>query len=59
MKFDLEIAVDQHTRARVFGSTLPNHLNMVKTMLSGALHVATSLMNTKLLSKWDTIGYEL
>ena len=30
----------------IFGSFLPNHLNMLKTMLWGALLVATSLLNT-------------
>ena len=42
-----------------FGSILPNHLNMLKTMLLGAIIVATSLLNTYtrlfflLLSKSD------
>ena len=37
-----------------FTSILPNHLNMLKTVLWGALLVATSLMNTyKVLSKSD------
>ena len=30
----------------IFGSILPNHLNMIKTVLEGALLVATSLLNT-------------
>ena len=30
----------------IFGSILPNHLNMLKTMLWCALLVATSLLNT-------------
>ena len=30
----------------IFGSILPNYLNMLKTMLWGALLVATSLLNT-------------
>ena len=30
----------------IFGSILPNHLNMLKTVLWGALLVATSLLNT-------------
>ena len=29
-----------------FGSILPNHLNVLKTVLWGALLVATSLLNT-------------
>ena len=40
-----------------FGSILPNHLNMLKTMLLGAIIVATSYLNTYtrffLLSKSD------
>ena len=30
----------------IFGSILPNHLNMLKTVFWGALLVATSLLNT-------------
>ena len=30
----------------ILGSILPNHLNMLKTVLLGALLVATSLLNT-------------
>ena len=36
----------------IFGSILPNHLNMLKTVLWGPLLVATSLLN-KVLSKSD------
>ena len=62
MKLDFEIAVDQQTRAHdqtfegvpgargtatpIFGKFLPNHLNMLTTMLWGALFVATNLLNT-------------
>ena len=70
MKLDFEIAVDQQTKAKDrnfegvpdtrcqpvsnFGSILPNHLNMLKTMLWGALHVSTSLLNTyiKFYENW-------
>ena len=38
---------DSHAHiCSMFGSFLPNHLNMFKTMLWGALLVATSLLNT-------------
>ena len=30
----------------IFGSILPNHLNMLKTLLWGALLVATGILNT-------------
>ena len=43
----------------IFGSILSNHLNnnMLKTVLWGALLVATSFLNTyKVLSKYDKIG---
>ena len=54
MKLDFEIAVDQQTRAHdqtfegvpgargtaIFGQFLPNHLNMLTTMLWGVLLVA-------------------
>ena len=53
VKLDFEIAVDQQTRAceRTFvgqfsAPILPNHLNMFKTMLWGALFLATNLLNT-------------
>ena len=43
VKLDFEIAVDQNTRAH--DRILPNHLNMLRTMLWGALLVATSLLS--------------
>ena len=60
VKLDFEIAVDQQTRAHdqtfegvpdsgcppIFGQFLPNHLNMLTTVLWGALLVATNLLNT-------------
>ena len=47
----------------IFGSILPNHLNMLKTMLWGALLVATSALlvaTNNFLSKLDTnwLSYE-
>ena len=54
---------DSHTHIwSIFGLVLPKHLNMLKTMLWGALLVATSLLNTciKVLSKLDKnwLSYE-
>ena len=56
VKLDFEIAVDQtfkgswtpttHPPVPIVGQFLPNHRNMLKTMLWGALLVATNLLNT-------------
>ena len=51
---DLGCPRDSHALIwSIFDSILPNHLNMLKTMLWGALLVSTSLLNTKFLSKSD------
>ena len=53
MKFDLEIAIDQQTRAcdRTFervtdSAILPKHLNMLITKILGALLVASGPLNS-------------
>ena len=47
------VLADSHAHIwSIFGPILPNHLNMLKTMLWGALLEAISLLNTyKVLSK--------